>query len=120
MRFILLQIYLALEFIFRFLVGSLYGILILLIILYFALPYFTDIQPYSFDELLLFVMNLDPQYKVAILTSLITVVGFLIAFQTATTTWKQQMHTNLSLQAANDIDSPWGHVYTFYKNDRGK
>jgi hypothetical protein len=52
-------------------------------------------------------MSLDPQYKVAILTSVITIIGFLIAFQTATTTWKQQMHTSLRLQAAHEINSTY-------------
>jgi hypothetical protein len=52
-------------------------------------------------------MSLESQYKVAILTSVITILGFLIAFQIATTSWKQQMHTNLRLQAAYEINSTY-------------
>ena len=76
MKLQLIKIFVVLGYICRFLVGNIYGFLILLLSLYFLLPIFTNITPLSYDELLLFIMALESQYKVAILTSVITIIGF--------------------------------------------
>lgn len=110
MRILLLKLFLIFGLIFRFLIGNPYGILILLILLYLLLPKFTQITPFSFNELLVFIIDLSPQYKIAIVTSILTIIGFLIAFQIATSSWKQQMLTNLKLEAAKDINITYSRV----------
>lgn len=110
MRVTFIKIFLVLRYISQFLTANLYGILILVILLYLLLPKFTGINPLSFNELLLFIMGLSPEYKVAILTSTLTIVGFLIAFQTATASWQRQKHTEMRLQAAIDFDITYSRI----------
>ncbi|MHC5791763.1 hypothetical protein ACYT6H_09220, partial [Streptococcus pyogenes] len=43
--------------------------------------------------------------KVAIASSLVTVVGFFIAYASATANWKSQLLANIKLQASSDLNS---------------
>lgn len=63
------------------------------------------ITPYNVEELLNWLFNQSESTKNTILGSLITIVGFLLAYATATANWKSQMLANLKLQAAGDIES---------------
>lgn len=95
----------SLALIFRFLFASVYGALILAIGLYFYVKHFTSVDPFTPEELLLWTTSISPDYKVAILYSFITIIGFIIAFHTATLNWKNQMKAQLRTKASDDIDN---------------
>lgn len=110
MKVLLLQIYVTICIIFRFFVGNIYGIFLLTIGCYFILPHVSQIKPYNFNELMIWFVSLDREYKISILSSVLTIVGFLIAFQVATTNWTHQMKAGLRLEASKDIESSYGRV----------
>ena len=109
-RVLLLQIYITISIVFRFFVGNIYGIFLLIIGCYFILPHVSQIKPYNFNELMIWFVSLDREYKISILSSVLTVIGFLIAFQVATTNWTHQMRTGLRLEASKDIESSYSKV----------
>jgi hypothetical protein len=71
---------------------------------------FGSVKPYSINELLIWTTTLSSEYKVALLSSLLTISGFLIAFQTASTNWKQQMKAQLNSLVANEIEQFYSEV----------
>lgn len=95
----------SLLFLIRFLFASVYGAFFLAIGLYLYVKYFTLVEPFTFEQLLQWVMSLPSEYKVAILSSFITIIGFIIAFHTATLNWKNQMKAQLKTKASDDIDN---------------
>lgn len=108
-----IYIFVLLSFVARFLTGNLYGILILLLIGYFTLEPLFDITPLTLDQLILLFDRFDSNGKALLLSSSLTVVGFLIAFSVATKSWKQQTQASLRLQAASDINSTYNRISTY-------
>ncbi|HCH6005277.1 TPA: hypothetical protein NK076_001128 [Vibrio parahaemolyticus] len=91
----------------RFFLGNLYGVLItLLVVRHFSESIF-GYPAYSFDELMVWLRTLNDEMKVAIVSSLVTVVGFLVAYASATSNWKSQLLANIKLQA-------WGELNAFF------
>jgi hypothetical protein len=66
----------------HWLVSSIYGSFLLTLALYWWLIEFTSFRPLTPSELLLWFDSLKSDDKTAIATALITVIGFLVAFQT--------------------------------------
>lgn len=94
----------SLALLFRFFFTSVYGALILALGLYYYVKYFTSVEPFTPEELLLWTTSISPEYKVALFSSFITITGFVIAFHTATLNWKDQMKAQLKSKASDDID----------------
>ena len=85
-------------------VGRLYGIFVLSIILYYSAHYIGLSQPFTAHELIMWIDNLPENYKTTVFTSLLTIVGFLIAFSIGSTHQKQQFITQMKLEVASDIE----------------
>ena len=90
--------------VYQFIFTNIYGALALILLLYFNLYSIAQVSPLTPTELLLWIDGLSAQYKVAIFTSIITITGFIIAFYTATLSWKNQVRTQLKVQAADEIE----------------
>lgn len=88
----------------RFLLSSVYGALIVSVCLYYYFK-FCSTPPFTPVELLDWVISLPSEYKTAILTSVITISGFAVAFHTATINWRNQMKAQLKTQAANEVEN---------------
>lgn len=89
----------------RFLIASTYGALILVLGFYVYVAEFTSINPLTPSEMGLWLVTLSQGYKVALLSSFVTVIGFVVAFHTATVNWRNQMRAQLKAQAAGEIES---------------
>ncbi|BBO79629.1 hypothetical protein DSCO28_01950 [Desulfosarcina ovata subsp. sediminis] len=74
------------------------------LILYWQAPKIFGAKPFNFSELVIWFDNLSESFKTAIISSLLTIIGFLIAFQSATKNWKDQLVANIRLDASNNID----------------
>ena len=85
-----LYILVAVAYTLRFLTGNLYGVVILLAGSYFLLEPMFGITPLTPLELLAIIDFFDMDQKALLLSSSLTVLGFLVAFSVATKTWKEQ------------------------------
>ena len=94
----------TISFIYRFLFGNIYGILITCLVVYNYSEFLFGTTPLSFDGLIHWAVTQSESTKVALLTATITVVGFLIAYATATSNWRSQLLANLKVQAAGEIE----------------
>lgn len=100
----LFYVFITLMYLIRFFVGNIYGILLLAMLLYLKSNFIFGINPYNFDELMSWLVSQSESTKTALLGSFITVIGFMLAYATATSNWKGQLLANLKLQAAGEID----------------
>lgn len=89
----------------NWLISSIFGILVLSIAVYLLVGRMSLTDPFNFPDLVDWFSRLSDSYRLALSSSLLTIVGFLIAFQTATTNWKNQMAASVALAAATDIQS---------------
>ncbi|WP_049630362.1 hypothetical protein [Cellvibrio sp. pealriver] len=89
---------------YRFLFGSVVGILLCCIALYKLSGFLFGVDPLNFDELMMWLVTQGETTKAAVLSSVITVIGFLIAYATATSNWKAQLLANMKIQAAGEIE----------------
>lgn len=96
--------FVTITFIYRFLFGNIYGILITCLVVYNYSEFLFGTTPLSFDGLIQWVVTQSESTKVALLSAIITVVGFLIAYATATSNWRSQLLANLKVQAAGEIE----------------
>jgi hypothetical protein len=62
----------------------------------------------SGEGLLLWVDGLNHEYKAALLTALVTVAGFVIAFHSANANWKNQFNAQLKAQLASELETFFG------------
>jgi hypothetical protein len=88
----------------RFFFGNIYGIFILALLGYFKADALFGVTPYNFEQLMLWLISQSESTKNALLSSFITVMGFMLAYATATANWKGQLLANLKLQAAGELD----------------
>ncbi|MCU8395839.1 hypothetical protein M2G63_21090 [Vibrio vulnificus] len=96
----------------RFLLGNIYGVLLtLLTVRYFSEDLF-GYPPFSYSELIDWIYSLSGEMKVAIVSSLVTVVGFLVAYASATSNWKSQLLANIKLQAWSELNAFFAEVGT--------
>jgi hypothetical protein len=63
------------------------------------------VPPLGFHQLMEWTTTQSETTKTAILSSIVTIVGFLIAYATATSNWKSQLFATLKLQAAGEIET---------------
>ena len=61
-------------------------------------------MPLTFEQLFSVLSDLDKEYKVELLTSFVTIVGFAIAFHTATINWRNQMRSQVMLNVFAEIE----------------
>lgn len=101
----LLYIVLTVNLAIRFLFGSAFGALILVGSIYVALLWYGTTSPFGFQELMLWIDDLSPEYKVGLSSAIVTIAGFVIAFHTATVNWRNQLRAQLKAQAAGEIES---------------
>jgi hypothetical protein len=97
--------YICIALLLRFLFASVYGAFVLACSLYLYCATFTSIQPLTAHQLVEQLLSLPSGYKVAILTSFVTITGFVVAFHTATINWQNQMRAQLKVQVANEIEN---------------
>ena len=88
----------------RYLSGSLFGVLILVSGIYMAMSWVGHPKPWSTAELAIWVSNLPAEYKSAVISSVITIVGFLIAFRTATENWRAESLAHLRASVAGEVE----------------
>lgn len=87
------------------LVSSVFGVLILSILLYKFSCELGLSQPLAFSELLLWIDNQSENTKTAIFTSTLTILGFLFAFNIGSAHQKQQFLSQMKIDAASDIET---------------
>lgn len=92
-------------FVFRFLFQSTYGALFLAILAYWYTDTFTEVKPFTLEELVSWMSTLSTDYKVALITSGVTITGFAIAFHTATINWRSQMRAQIMLQVSGEVEN---------------
>lgn len=64
----------------RFLIGSLLGTLLFTIGIYWTLKAYADTKPYTFSQLVLWIVNLPIESKTLVITLIITIIGFYLHF----------------------------------------
>ncbi|MDL2044902.1 hypothetical protein MT371_25675, partial [Vibrio parahaemolyticus] len=89
----------------RFLLGNLYGVLITMFIIRHFSEALLGYPAYSFEELMVWLDALSNEMKIAIVSSLVTVIGFLVAYASATSNWKSQLLANIKLQASGELNA---------------
>mgnify|MGYP006967508451 FL=1 len=92
-------------YILRFLFMSAPGLLLISLLIYWNSKALTGYMPLTFEQLFSVLSGLDKEYKVALLTSFVTIVGFAIAFHTATINWRNQMRSQVMLNVSAEIES---------------
>lgn len=103
LAYILVAVLLFVGVILKFFLKSLYGAFALALICYCYSYQIFGVEPMTIRELVAFISALKPEYKVGILSSLITVVGFVFAFHMSTETWRRQMKEECKFKAANEL-----------------
>ncbi|GEM_PF-1441634 len=96
--------FVTLAFLYRFLFGNIYGIFITCLVVYHYSESLLGISPLGFDSLMQWIVSQSESTKAAIFSAIITVIGFLIAYATATSNWKSQLLANLKVQAAGELE----------------
>lgn len=97
--------FITIMFFMRFFVGNIYGIFLLSLIVYKFSESLLGVTPYGIEGILNWVVLQSEYTKTALLGSFITVIGFMLAYATATANWKSQLLANIKIQAAGEIDS---------------
>jgi len=97
-------------YIFRYLAQTTSGVLILSISAYLLLNHYSLSKPFTAGELLSWLSQQSQEAKVAVATSLLTVTGFIVAFDSATRSWKDQLQAQLKAQAAGELEVFFGAV----------
>lgn len=87
----------------RWLTTSIYGALTWALITYWLFALFSDSTPFGLRELMLWVDDLPMEAKTALLTALLTIMGFMIAFQTATANWKAQEVGKITIGITTEV-----------------
>ena len=89
----------------RFLVGTILGVFFLSALLYWAMWTTGEPKPFTLSQLVLWIDGIPSESKTAIVTSVLTVLGFLIAFHTATVNWKAEAVAHLKAKVADEIEA---------------
>jgi len=88
----------------HFLFGTVFGFFLLSLAAYWGVGHYGQSTPLSFGELLLWLSSQPEAYKVAIISAALTVVGFVVAFHTATMNWRNQLKAELKAQSAGEVE----------------
>jgi hypothetical protein len=95
-------------YVWRFLFGTISGIFLVAILFYALMWIASDSKPLTPSQLLIWVADLPTEFRIAIGASLLTIVGFLIAFHTATMNWQHQANAHLKALVAGEIEQFFG------------
>jgi type IV secretory pathway TraG/TraD family ATPase VirD4 len=106
-------------FLYRFLFGNIYGIFVTSLVLYKYSQSLFGITPLGFGGLINWVVIQSESTKAALLGAIITIVGFLIAYATATANWKSQLLANLKVQAAGELEVFFAECYSNRRQKAG-
>lgn len=87
------------------LTGTIPGLLITSACLYWGVGAFTDIQPFTVGQLLIWFAELNGEAKNGISTALITVIGFFIVFRTSQVAWIKQARLSRLHLIADEIEA---------------
>ncbi|WP_126454822.1 hypothetical protein [Sulfuriflexus mobilis] len=104
------KLFVVLGYLLYSLVSKLYGILVLSLILYFSAPSIGLGQPYTAHELLIWLNELPENYKTTVSSSLLTIVGFLIAFSIGSAQQRKQFISQMKIEVASDIEAFFNEV----------
>lgn len=105
-----IKVFVLFVYVLNLLVGNIYGILIFSLLLHYFSPYLGLGQPLTAQELALWIEQLPSEYKITIFSSLLTIVGFLIAFSIGSTQQKQQLIAQMKIEVASDIEEFFNEV----------
>lgn len=94
----------------RFFFGSLFGIFISSVALYWYTLIFGEVKPYSMQQLVLWLDSLPNDSKTSVVTTVITIAGFLVAFKTATANWKAENLATLKSHVASELEEFFANV----------
>jgi hypothetical protein len=92
-------------YLFKFLASNIYGFLVVSLMVYGYFLFLSDTQPLTFDQLILWSENLEVDHKIALLSSCLTILGFLIAFQIGSSNAKEEAKITMKLALANEIEA---------------
>ena len=92
-----------LVYIWTFIVSSIYGFFLFSACVYLLSEFLFGVEAYGFSEMVAWFSATPTEVKTAILTSSVTVLGFLMAFATAAYSWKSQIRAQLKLQASEEL-----------------
>jgi hypothetical protein len=84
----------------RYIFGSMWGLLCLSIILYINSENILGTKPITLYELCMLFFSLSESMKAAIVSSLITIIGFIAAYATASSNWKAQLKGTIKAEAS--------------------
>ncbi len=90
--------------IWRALFGSMVGTLILALSSYVWMWNFSETRPLTLAELAIWISESSIEIKTAVATSLLTIVGFLVAFYSSTISWRTQERMRLQMRAGEEIE----------------
>ena len=103
-KIILIKLYSTLSYFANLLVTKSSDILVLSILLYYFSFSLGIAKPYNFSELMLWLDQLPENSKTTVLTSIITISGFLIAFNINAESQRRQLMSQMRIEACNDIE----------------
>lgn len=104
LKILIIKLLVSLAYLIQLLVSKAVGILILSILLYYSSSSLGFGKPFSFSELILWLDQLPENSKTIIFTSIITISGFLVAFSIGSENQKQQLLSQMRVEASNDIE----------------
>lgn len=107
---IAIKLFVVSVYILQFLVGKIFGILLVSLLLYFIASSIGLAQPYSAYELIFWLSDLPEGYKTTAFSSLLTIFGFLIAFSIGSSQQKQQFISQMKIEVASDIEDFFNEV----------
>lgn len=102
---LLVKMFVSIAYLANFLITKPTGILVLVLLLHYFSSSFGLGNSYSFSELMLWIDQLSSNSKTSVITSIITISGFLVAFSINSAIQKQQLMSQMKIEASNDIES---------------
>lgn len=104
----LMYIWVYVNFFWVCIVKNVYGFLFLSICVHYFSSVLFNVEAFDGPQLALWFSEQPSDTKGLLMSSMLTIVGFIIAFSVAMSGWKSQMKMSLRLDAAQDLNS----VYT--------
>ncbi len=93
---------------YRWILRSVWGMFFLVSAVWVFAWYFSDVKPWTPGQLAMWIDELDGSVKGSLLTAMLTVIGFAVAIQTATSAWRMQALDQFNLNLANEIEQFFG------------
>lgn len=102
-KLFILRLYVILAVMWRFLNTSIYGALCLAIMLYLFSYKLILVNPFNPVELVTWIIQLRHEYKAALITSFVTIIGFLIAFHASSSAARTQIKLTMLMKLCSDL-----------------